>query len=506
MILSMALGTVLVWTGPGVVVAEEKGLRPLVPLVAALHVHSTFSTGGLSVDQLAERGERLGLDAIILSDNFVLRYEYGVFPLRGVLRHTVTLPSVLESGVDRYLAAVAEAQARHPGILLIPGVEVAPHYFWTGSLWHRNLTMHNMQKNLLVFGLFRAEDYAALPVDGNPTASGYGWETALNLLPGLLLIPAAWLWRLRIARRRWIGTMPYRVEARHRAPAVVLGTIALLLLLNAWPFTRPAFSIYDPGLGYRPYQALIDHVTARGGLVIWSMPEARDFNVHSFGPLGSVTVRTDPYPEALMLTNGYTGFGGVYEDNRSASRPGGIWDQLIGLSLRGQRGAVPYAAGEVAFHGPGHDTKELDHVVTVLWVRERTAAGVVEAFRTGRHYGVQRSRKPFGFRLDTFRIECDAGARGADPGETLEACGSNDRSVRVAVSATDHGAHPVTVTIIRSGEVIARVTGETPLDQRVTDAAFAPTEAAAYRVEVRGDGEILSNPIFVGPVPGQMQN
>src|SRR5205807_4385214 len=64
-------------------VERDGGLRPLV---AALHVHSTISTGSLNLDQLAERAERLGLDAVVLSENLVLRYEYGAFPLRGVLK------------------------------------------------------------------------------------------------------------------------------------------------------------------------------------------------------------------------------------------------------------------------------------------------------------------------------------------------------------------------------------------------------------------------------------
>src|SRR5579884_4539432 len=58
----------------------------LTPLAAAVHVHSTASTGSLSMDALAERAERLGLDAVILTDNFALEYEYGLYPLDGVLR------------------------------------------------------------------------------------------------------------------------------------------------------------------------------------------------------------------------------------------------------------------------------------------------------------------------------------------------------------------------------------------------------------------------------------
>src|SRR5512140_880738 len=47
-------------------------------LLATVHVHSTASTGELTVEALAERAERLGLDVLMLTDNFSLRYEYGL--------------------------------------------------------------------------------------------------------------------------------------------------------------------------------------------------------------------------------------------------------------------------------------------------------------------------------------------------------------------------------------------------------------------------------------------
>ncbi|MEK6527166.1 MAG: hypothetical protein AABZ22_09855 [Nitrospirota bacterium] len=473
------------------------GLRPLV---AAFHVHSSVSTGGLSLDQLAEQAETLGLEAVILSDNFVLHYEYGVLPLRGVFRRTVNLSSVLDHGVEQYLAEVADVQARHPHVLLVPGIEVAPHYYWTGSLLDRNLTLHNSQKNLLVLGLSGAEDYAALPVTGNPASYRYRWDSALNLTPGLLFVPAAWLWRRRTYRTTRVGVVPHKIATQYRASALMVAGLALLLLLNAIPISQPVFSIYDDGLGYRPYQAVIDTVTARGGVAVWSLPEARDFSVHSFGPLGKVTIKTDPYPEALILTTGYAGFGGVYEDTRTATQPGGTWDQVIDLYLNGQRASPPFASGEVAFHGPGHDTKSLDRVLTVLWVRERTLAGLTEAMRAGRMYGVEQYRKEFGLRLDAFRVECQGGTRWAGPGETLDPQGARDRSVHLAVSATDHKAHPISVTIIRSGQVVARLAGETPFEHRYVDDQVSPEARIAYRLEIRGDGEILSNPIFVRPV------
>ena len=474
----------------------------LTPLAAAVHVHSTASTGSLSMDALAERAERLGLDAVILTDNFALEYEYGLYPLDGVLRRTISFPSVLRYGLARYLGEVSAAQARHPGVLLIPGVEVAPHYYWSGSLWRGDLTMHNSQKNLLVVGLSDPEDYAALPAIGNTASYRYDGRTALCLAPVVLFVPAAWLWhgRSSVASRRG---RPGRGWSVRRTGSLLLTGAAVLLLLNAWPFSRPVFSSYDERLGDRPYQAVIDAVNDRGGLALWSMPEARDFRTYSFGWLGDVVVKTDPHSEALMLTRGYAGFGGLYQEARTATDPGGLWDQLIHLYASGQRSTPPALVGEIAFHGPDHAGKELDQVVTVLWVRDRTVAGVLDALRSGRSYAVERYRKEFGYRLDDFRVDVQGGARTAGPGETLDPEGARDVMVRVSVSATDHGAHPVMARIIRSGQVIARVDGRTPFTYAMADTTAPVGEWLAYRVQVVGEGEILSNPVYVGPMPAE---
>lgn len=489
---------------PSSITPHPSPLTPhgLTPLVAAVHVHSTASTGSLSVDALAERAERLGLDAVILTDNFALEYEYGLSPLDGVLKRTVGFPSVLRYGLARYLNEVAAAQARHPGVLLIPGVEVAPHYYWSGSLLRGGLTMHDSQKNLLVVGLSDPEDYATLPAIGNPASYRYDGRTALCLAPVILFVPAAWLWRGRssVAGRRG---RPGRGWTARRIGSLLLTGAALLLLFNAWPFSRPAFSAYDERLGYRPYQALIDAVNGRGGLVFWSMPEARDFRTYSFGWLGGVVVQTDPHPEALMLTQGYAGFGGLHQEARTATDPGGLWDQLIHLYASGQRSTPPALVGEIAFHGPDHAGKELDQVVTVLWVRDRTVAGVLDALRRGRSYAVEQYRKEFGYRLDDFRVDVQGGARMAGPGETLNPEGAHDVMVRLTVSATDHGVHPVTARIIRSGQVIARAEGQTPFTYALADTTVPSGEWLAYRVQVVGEGEILSNPVYVRPIPAK---
>ena len=492
----MLLVAVLVCAGPTSLTAAEPPVSPGTALTVAFHVHSDISTGALSLDQIAGQAGRMGIDAVVFSENLALRYEYGLFPFRGIIRRTVTLPSVVEYGIDRYLAVVAEAQAGHPGVLLVPGVEVSPHYYWTGSLSERNLTMHNAQKNLLVVGLARPEDYAALPVPGNRGFARYGWETLGNVWPAGLLVYAAWLWRRREYRKVRVGVTMMRVTRGFHAPAGVLAACGFLLLLSAWPYDSPLFSLYDDQLGERPYQALIDAAIRRGGAVIWSMPEAVDFNLFPYGPLGSVTVKTDPYPASLLQTAGYAGFGGVYQDTRTITEPGALWDQLLLQYLEGLRPDLPAVFGEIAFHRTGQAGIELNQVLNIVTVRERTAAGVVEAMKAGRLYALSQAGRPFGLRLDTFRVETQDGARAAVVGQPFVR-GAEPPAVRVAVTATDRGAHRVQVMIVRSGQVIARLAGVTPFHQRVVDATLPPGATAYYRVDVRGEGEILSNPIFV---------
>ena len=458
-------------------------------LLATFHVHSTASTGDMTVEALAARAEQLGLDVLMLTDNFSLRYEYGLWPLRGILKQRVSFPSVLEYGIERYLDEIAAAQRSHPTVIIVPGVEVAPYYYWTGSLAARTLTMHNAQRNLLVLGLTKAEDYRSLPASGNPGSYTFDWRGAVNGAPMLLVVPAVWLWR------------PVRPAADRRSPrrmvSVVLIVMAAALVANAWPLSQPAFSSYDAGLGYRPYQALINDVKDKGGLSFWSMTEARDFHEYGFGPLGTVTVKTEAHPESLLQTTGYTGFGGLYQDGRTINKPGELWDRLLQLPTDEQR-PVPVLIGELAFHGLKDAGKDLDRVVTVLLVKERTMPAVLEALGSGRAYAVGEGDHHVQLRLDEFRVLCQGGTRSASIGDRLDPGGASDFIVRLSVTARDHGRHPVKVRLIRSGHVVAQLAGETPFQVDWPDSTVPTAERMTYRVEITGSGELLSNPIFVG--------
>ena len=352
----------------------------------------------------------------------------------------------------------------------------------------------------VVFGLNDPVQYGQLPANGNPASYQITAESVMMLaLPPLLVTLAAVMgMRDRRAFREGLAT---RLSRPRLVATCALAMIGAALLWTAWPIGQPPYPLYESGQGYHPYQQFIDAARGAGGLVFWSMVEARDHETHLFGPVGRVTVTTEPHPEALILTNHHTGFGGLYQEAHRAIQPGQVWDQAIELFLRGERPQSPVMLGEIAFHALDHAGKDLDQVLSIVSARSRTVEDLLEAVRTGRLYAVERRKKEFALRLETFRIECDAGRRGASAGEILDPEGHRDMVIRISISTTDRQAHHITATVIRSGETLARLSGTTPLTVDIPDKTAPAGRWLAYRLLVEGEGELVSNPVFVGPMP-----
>jgi predicted RecB family endonuclease len=157
--------------------------------------------------------------------------------------------------------------------------------------------------------------------------------------------------------------------------------------------------------------------------------------------------------------------------------------------------------GEIAFHSLDHAGKDLDQVLSIVSVRNRTPDDLLDAIRAGRLYAVERRKKELALRLGTFRVECDGGRRSASIGEILDPEGHRDLVIRASVSTTDRQAHRITATIIRSGETLAQLSGTTPLTIDMPDKTAPASRWLAYRLVIEGEGELVSNPVFVGPMP-----
>jgi hypothetical protein len=154
------------------------GLSVAAPAVAlervrgVVHVHSDLTTGDFSLEGLVGLAEAQGIGALLLSENYLLRVSYGLPPFRALTRVERRERSVGDAPA-RYLERVAEVRRRLPHVLLVPGVEVMPHYHWTGSPLALDLTAHNLQKNLLVFGVTDPAALRTLPAPGHAPAGHY---------------------------------------------------------------------------------------------------------------------------------------------------------------------------------------------------------------------------------------------------------------------------------------------------------------------------------------------
>ena len=76
-------------------------------LRTAIHITSTISESGDSLREIAETARGNGISAVIFTDRDLMRWEYGVWPLRNVIKKTVENNSVSRYGADRYLRSAS---------------------------------------------------------------------------------------------------------------------------------------------------------------------------------------------------------------------------------------------------------------------------------------------------------------------------------------------------------------------------------------------------------------
>jgi hypothetical protein len=469
--------------------AAPLGAEALTPLPAVVHLHSDLSTGQHTLEELAEMAERQGLGALLLSENYLNRVEYGLPPFRALTRVSHASPSV-HGRLGEYLDRVTRARAARPGVILVPGVEVMPHYRWAGSPLTLELTVLGTQKNLLVFGLTDPAALAAIPVIGNTAGGGYSVQSLLDALPVVLAIPGGLLVFVKRRRRRRLGSVTVLVAERQWVPGLLLCAIAAATVVRGWPFTSGAYSAYADA-GTAPHQAVIDYVEQRGGIAVWSFPEARDAGTQNVGPV-RVTWATEPYPDDLLRTFRYTAFGAVYEDTTRAERPGGGWDRLLGQYAAGERSRPAWGLGESGYH-ESNAGKRLGRVQTVFLVRERSEAGLLEALRQGRLYALHRTPQTA---LSLVEFGASSDAARAISGETLRPVPGAVVSLAIALDAAGTAATDLKVVLVKDGAIVEAWTGATPFR-----AAYRETwdgRPAVFRLEARGAGSrLLSSPIFV---------
>lgn len=135
---------------------------------AVIQIASTVSDGKYGLDEIVRTARESGIKIIILGERDFMRWEYGLWPLRGLIKKTVESNSLFAYGIERYFKEIERLRKQNSDMLIIPGVESAPFYYWEGSPFRKNLKIKNWHKHMLIVGLKDNEDYENIPSLSNP--------------------------------------------------------------------------------------------------------------------------------------------------------------------------------------------------------------------------------------------------------------------------------------------------------------------------------------------------
>lgn len=442
-----------------------------------IDLRTTFSDGSLDPESLVKLAQEKGFDVVFFTDHDRLVMEYGIFPFRNILKKRVELNSINKGGAENYLNKIRESKELYPGMILIPGSETVPFYYWKGSYFKKDLTAHNHERRILTIGLERTEDYRDLPIIHNGSSTGF---TATSLpIVFVFFVPLI----LGVFLVRWRGI--YRIFG------ILICVLSIFAIINANPFRGFPFDQYHGDQGMAPYQLLIDYVNQKGGMTFWNYPETRS-GIRKMGP---IFLNTPPYPEVLEESKGYTGFAAIYGDNITVTGPGNIWDKVLLAYCKGERDNPVWGIATADFHKEGESGQRLGDFPTVFFIKEKTKEEILSAMRQGRMYAC-RGRYPQRIILDEFSIYSSLRKIRGISGQEIILIKENPR-VRISLSALKPTRELVKVRVIRSGEVIKSFEGELPMEIDFEDNYLRPGQRIYYRMDVHGIGTLVSNPIFV---------
>ncbi|MGE5308552.1 MAG: hypothetical protein ACM3OC_05685 [Deltaproteobacteria bacterium] len=452
---------------------DQGRCEQLIQEPVAMQISSTVSDGSYSIPDIIAACRKSGVKIIILGERDLMRWEYGLWPLRNLLKRRVEEGSLLSFGVGRYLDTVRELQAANTDMLIIPGVESAPYYYWSGRPLDGTLKINDWHRHILAAGFPQAKDYENIPVAGNRKGLAAS-PGPLSLAPylGILL-------GLLIACRR--------TSFKIRGAGAAAAFFCILIAVNNFPFSQK-YDQYSGDIGILPYKNYIAYASQHGAVTFWTHPEAvnveRDQNV---------AIETKEYADILSRIDGYTGFFVFYEGYQKVGVPHGIWDTILTDYCKGRRRSPVWAAGGLAVDKEGLE-RNLKDLRTVVLLNRVDRDEVIGSLREGRMY-VSRGKDAPGFMLDEFTLS-DNG-RQAGMGEELK--GSSRPTVRVAGHILDGQERSFQIKLIRLG-------GET-LFFDVQGPSFSITyrdEKAAegkgyYRAEIDTSAlQVVTNPVFFG--------
>ncbi len=475
---------------------------------AAIHMSSTVSDGKYTRLEIIEIAKQNNIKVVIITDRDLMHWEYGLWPLRNIVKKTVEDKSLFKYGIKRYLEEIKNLQKENPGLVLIPAIESAPFYYWQGNVF-KNLTMYNWHKHLLVMGLETVKDYENLPLAGNGKGLvlPFRFKDIYRLWPILIiLIGILCLYKRQFNYKDLYGRQLGPFSRKWQICGGVLTIIGLLFLLNNYPFRNLKFDQYQGDLGIKPYQDFIDYVNKAGGLAFWAHPEAENIE-----KIGKVNIETREHTRDLLWAYDYSGFAIFYEGYKKVGCLGGLWDEIL---CQGKRKAPIWAIAGLSFDSTGNLSGYMKELRTVLLMRGFTKQKALEALKKGRMYAMIGARSSE-FVLDKFIIKDILNGAEKTMGEEIESeekpqlqiSGHFLNPVRnnigvVGNSEISNGVNgqnkPLKIRLIKNGVIIKTFEATSPFDISYEDENNEKDAKFYYRLEIESEGIlVVTNPIFV---------
>jgi hypothetical protein len=454
--------------------------KDLLQVSGVVSVHTTFSSGDYSLEEVVKIAKKKGIEVIITTDHDLVAMEYGVFPLRNIIKKRVEKKSVINMGPKKYLDAITQINKKQKDVLVIPGVQSSPFYYWSGSPFKGNLTAHDYRKELLLIGMMKADDYINLPLLNN----GFSKKFVSTYLPRFIIFIISLL----------LGIFLSFQKGKYRFCGFGVVFLSLIMLVNHYPYRSSRFDPYYGDQGIQPFQDVIDYVDRRNGLVIWAHPESQ----YAAGgvKMGPITLQTRPYPDALLESRDYTGFSGLYGDWTTVETPGNLWDQALLEYCEGERGKPVWIIAEADFHKKKSQggIVAFDTYQTIFLAKNKKMQTILNSLASGKIYTLRKSGA-VGFSLDRFQVGSKGHKVLANMGEKLKT--PSEPEIHIRISASDKGTYPIKLNLIRRGRIFRHLEAKTPFETKILD-EDTWEGISYYRVEVEGSpGKILSNPIFV---------
>ena len=486
--------------------------RQYLRLKTGIHFDSSVSGGRYTLGELATIISRSDLDAAIITDHDNMKVSYGLTPFQKYLKYTINLNSVSTYGFERYLFEIEQYDKLYPDVLIMPGIEAVPFYYWEGSALNENLYLKDWHTHLLVFGLSNTEAYKNLPSLANgigyhkPSgeimkyiAKYYTYYLLIILYAVLFLVSFFSIIRKKKRMRDIAHIRRGLRKYRFSFLSLLFAVLFAYLLRNEYPFLPPLYDQYSGSQGVGPYQTLIDYVNQHDGLVFWAHPEVEHKETIPVKiPLLSqdINLLTEAYPNMVVQSNGYTGYAIFWEGMKIVGHPGGLWDLVLNEYCRGIRSKPAYAIGELDFE-ESNNLELLDETNTFVFAESKTSPAVLDALKAGRMYA---TRNFLGDKvtLDDFSAYDTRTKSSAFMGETLENSSGNI-SMHFRLTAIKPLSRPLSVKLYRNKQLVKRYSFSTTLDEWFADGKGSGDKVYYYRLIIEEDSwPVLStNPVFI---------